>query len=327
MANSCRICGNQKDNQVHRAREMMFGTRDEFDYVECESCGTVQIADIPADLSRYYPSDYFSFESAEETDLGASFVRRLGAKFAGKYLLHGKDLLGKAVLDRKPWIADHFPPSLSEPLLGIDLNSRILDFGCGSGRLLQALHFFGFNNLEGADAFIERDISYSTGVKIFKRTLGELRPEYDLVMLHHTFEHFADPFANMQQLAGLVGIGRFCLVRVPVVNYAWTKYNVDWVQLDAPRHLFLFTQRSLQQVAESAGFRIEKVVYDSGSFQFWASEQYKRDIPLNDTRSYQVNPANSIFSKEQIAAWETEAAELNRNGRGDQAAFYLRRVT
>ena len=51
---SCRICGNATGNRLHRAREMQFGTGEEFDYVECAGCGCVQIAEIPADLQRFY---------------------------------------------------------------------------------------------------------------------------------------------------------------------------------------------------------------------------------------------------------------------------------
>jgi hypothetical protein len=48
----CRVCGNSSGNRVHRAREMFAGTRDEFDYVECASCGTLQIREV-LDLRPY----------------------------------------------------------------------------------------------------------------------------------------------------------------------------------------------------------------------------------------------------------------------------------
>ena len=60
MSAACRICGNASDNRAHVAREMMFGTRERFDYVECARCGCLQIRDVPADLSPYYPADYYS---------------------------------------------------------------------------------------------------------------------------------------------------------------------------------------------------------------------------------------------------------------------------
>jgi hypothetical protein len=98
------------------------------------------------------------------------------------------------------------------------------------------------------------------------------------------------------------------------------------VQLDAPRHLFLHTRRSLEIVAEQAGLYVDAVVHDSYELQFWGSEQYRRDIPLNSEGSYRWGAGAPIFSPEQIAAWREEAEMLNRQGRGDQAAVYLRRV-
>src|SRR5579862_6929170 len=53
----CRICGAPASLEIH-AREMMFGTHERFDYVACADCGCLQIADIPADLQRFYPPDY-----------------------------------------------------------------------------------------------------------------------------------------------------------------------------------------------------------------------------------------------------------------------------
>ena len=40
----------------------------DFVKVECAACGCVQIAAIPADLSRFYPDDYFSFRSHQDLD-------------------------------------------------------------------------------------------------------------------------------------------------------------------------------------------------------------------------------------------------------------------
>src|SRR6476661_7449138 len=47
---------------------MMFGTRDEFEYLECAECGTVQIAEIP-DLTAYYPQGYYSFDATESNGI------------------------------------------------------------------------------------------------------------------------------------------------------------------------------------------------------------------------------------------------------------------
>ena len=56
---ACRICRNEHGNTSFQAREMMFGFGDEFEYVECAQCGCLQIRSYPADLSKYYPSNYY----------------------------------------------------------------------------------------------------------------------------------------------------------------------------------------------------------------------------------------------------------------------------
>lgn len=323
MEDICQICSNTDKNRRHRTREMMFGTRDEFEYIECGRCGTLQIATIP-DLVKYYPSNYFSFE-AKTPEIGETFARRLASKLSGKYLLTGNGFLGRAIINKKPWLRDHFPASLSEPILDIDRNSKILDLGCGNGKLLQAMHYFGFRNLTGADAFLENDIIYETGVKVFRKPIEKLKTTFDLIMLHHSFEHLANPRDSLRQIHSLLDADKFALVRIPIVNFAWEEYGVNWVQLDPPRHLFLYTERSFRELAASCGFKTEKVSYDSSAFQFWGSEQYRRDIPLNDPRSH-TGQSGSVFSDSEISIWQEKAERLNAEGRGDQAAFYLRKI-
>lgn len=321
---ACKICGNLENNRVHTAREMMFGMQDEFEYLECAWCGTLQIVEIP-DLSRYYPKDYYSFDEKVETELPQKLKSRFAARYAANYFNGNRSFVGKYFAENRDWIKDNFPVFLRQFNLNLNLGSRILDFGCGAGKLLHLLRYFGFRHLTGADAFIEKDIFYPNGVKIYKRSLEDLDSSFDLVMLHHSFEHLPNPLETLQEIYRILQTDKFCLIRIPVVNFAWEKYAVNWVQLDPPRHLFLFTEKSLRLLAEKAGFVVEQVIYDSESFQFWASEQYLRDIPMTDERSYHGDIAASIFTAEQLSDWEKQTQDLNREARGDQACFYLRK--
>jgi SAM-dependent methyltransferase len=303
---------------------MMFGTRDEFDYLECAACGSLQIAEIP-DLAPYYPADYYSL-NVSGTGLNEGFKTKIAARLAANYFVYRRNPLGKYFAKNRDWIKQTFPPSLREPLLKLTFQTRILDFGSGGGQLLHRLHLSGFRDLTGADAFIEKDKFFPNGVKILKKSLDEIEPFYELVMLHHSFEHLPDPLASLKSVARLLRAGGFCLLRIPVVAYAWEKYGVNWVQLDPPRHLYLFTEQALRSLAEKAGFEIAKVVYDSESVQFFGSEQYVRDISMLEERAYKGEVEGSIFTAEQLKNWEAEAARLNAEGRGDQACFYLRKV-
>lgn len=324
MKTVCRICNNPSQNALHKAREMMFGLRHEFDYLECSVCGTLQICEVP-DLSFYYSKDYYSLQQVDENFLKISLFRRAAARFIALYFQKKIGFGGEFFIKKYPDLAVLFPDSLKQSFLNLDFKSRILDFGCGTGQLLKNLSIFGFQHLLGADAFIERDIIYPNGLKIYKKSLEELEPAFDFIMLHHSFEHLPDPPESLRKIFNLLRKDRFCLIRIPVKNYAWEKYGVNWFQLDAPRHLFLYTEQSFCHLAESAGFEVFKIIYDSEVYQFYLSEQYARDISMFDERAFRGDFAKSIFTAEQMSEWERQTEILNREKRGDQACFYLRK--
>ena len=314
----CRVCHNGADNRPLRLREMMFGTRDEFDYLECASCGCVQIVDIPASMSKYYPATYHSFAPVSRQNK----LRRLLTRIRNAYAISRRGIVGR-VLSR------FFPPdtalrSLSE--IKLDRGLRILDVGCGAGMLLNALNGLGFRNLLGVDPFLPADVEYANGLKLLKRSIHQVEGQFDLIMFHHAFEHIPDPDSTLDAVRELLAPGGTCIIRIPTVSsYAWRHYGINWVQLDAPRHFYVHSVRSMKILADRAGLEVSNVVCDSSAFQFWASEQYAMDIPLFDIRSFAVTPTESIFTKAQIAAFENRALDLNREEQGDQAVFYLRK--
>jgi SAM-dependent methyltransferase len=339
---ACRVCGNAGGNRLHRAREMFAGTREEFTYVECAACGTLQLRDVP-DLARYYSDDYYSFraDSDAHDDADASLRRRLRRRLGAftrrriaAYLCARRGTLGAA---RHPlgWLASRvrakqardFPAYLRDTRLRLNFSPRsaILDVGSGAGATLLLLRGFGFRDLTGIDPFLDADIVYDAGTRVLKTELSDLKREFDLVLANHSIEHVAAPRAALAEINRLLRRGHYAVVRTPVVARAWESYKTDWVQLDAPRHLFIFNAATFIALASDAGFSVDEVRYDSTAFQFWGSELYARDIPLSDARSYFANPDGSIFSRAQINAWEEGAQALNARGEGDQAIFYLRK--
>jgi 2-polyprenyl-3-methyl-5-hydroxy-6-metoxy-1,4-benzoquinol methylase len=343
-ADACRVCGNQSGNKLHRAREMFMGRRDAFDYVECAACGTLQIREVP-DLRPFYEGDYYSFRPPEETGGAAaregvvrrlawhagSFIRgRVARYYCGRRRPFGelRHPLGRYLAGRARRVTVGFPEYLRETSLDLRLTpgARVLDVGAGAGTTLLDLRHFGFRRLLGVDPFVASDIAYDNGVRVMKAELSQLDRRFDLILANHSLEHVPDPRGALRDVHRLLERGRYAVVRLPVVGRAWREYGVNWVQLDAPRHLFLFPTHTFEALAEEAGFAVDEVAYDSTAFQFWASEQYARDIPVMDERSFFVSPENSVFGPEELAAFDERAAELNRLGEGDQAVFYPRKV-
>jgi predicted SAM-dependent methyltransferase len=179
------------------------------------------------------------------------------------------------------------------------------------------MHREGFEALSGVDPLIKQDIVYRCGLRIQKKQIEELGESYDLIMLHHSFEHMTQPLSVLKALRRILRGDGQLILRIPLVDcHACRKYGACWVQLDAPRHYYLQTVRSIHIQCGEAGFEISDIEYDSGAMQFAASEKYLRDIALVEDR----DPC----SKKQHRLFKAEARRLNAIRDGDSACFYLR---
>ena len=316
----CKICKNSTSLKEYIAREMMFGLKEEFIYFQCGDCNCLQIVDIPTDMQKYYPSNYYSY--APPSFNATSGIMELLKQNRNSYAVFNKGVLGKLIYKRFPNVEFR---SLSEVPLTKD--TKILDVGCGSGRFLIELQKIGFKNLLGVDPYLDKDIEYGNGLKIYKKSIHDVEEKKDIIMFHHSFEHLSDPLETLQSVSKLLNNGGYCIIRVPTTSsYAWKHYKENWVQFDAPRHFFIHSKESISFLAEKTSLSLEKIVYDSTGFQFWGSEQYLQDIPLRDAKSYANNPEESIFSDSEIKAFEAKAKELNDKGEGDMCAFFLKKI-
>jgi len=279
---------------------MMFGLRDQFTYTECSGCGRLRLQDPPADLSRYYPRDYYSL----------STQNGLKGRARSLFLLLGRWGLREALQRIVP-----LPVVTYIHLLELKPQMRILDVGGGSGQLAKQLRDSGFPHAYSIDLFTSAETSYAG-----RGTLSEVEGKWDRIMFHHSLEHMPDQVRALAEAREKLSPEGLCLVRMPVAAWAWKNYGTDWVQLDCPRHLSIHTSRSMEQAASLAGLTIAKTVYDSSAFQIWGSELYRKGVPLMEG----MKRLHDYFSRAELARFKEQADALNRAGTGDQAAFILR---
>jgi predicted SAM-dependent methyltransferase len=175
------------------------------------------------------------------------------------------------------------------------------------------MDIWGYKYLTGIDPFIEKDIEYSSGVKILKQDVFNHDGKYDLIMLHHSFEHMDNPHLVLKRLYEMLDFKGTLLICIPVSDsFAWRKYGTDWFQIDAPRHFFLHTTKSMVILSEKAGFALKSIVYNSRDAQFLQSEKYRRNISSFE---------NLDFSSAYIKDCKNSARWLNKTMDGDQACF------
>src|SRR5882757_3250446 len=190
---TCKVCGNTNNNQLHHIKEMQLGLREMFTYLECGNCGCMQLQNIPANLGKYYPNEgYYSFNLGLDVRQKAGTLRKIKAS----WLIYGKNKLLGSLLsigykapDYYSWIKN----------AGVNYNDAILDVGTGNGSLLLSLFKIGFTNLTGIDPFIEKDRQYGA-INIYRKSIFDVTEQYDLIMLHHAFEHMDEPLKVLLQL-------------------------------------------------------------------------------------------------------------------------------
>lgn len=319
----CRICNNSEHNSSYEVREMMLGLRDMHTYFECANCGCLQIANVPENIQDYYPNeDYYSYDAVK----AVTGIKGKLIKMRDRYAATGNCMIGKLMQRLQPH--DKLP---SLRYTKVNTDSKILDVGCGAGHLLHSMQEAGFKNLLGVDPFNDKDIHYDNGLNIEQKSIHDLQKQneegdWDLIMFNHSFEHVFDQHEVLVKTFNLLKPGGVCMIRIPTVtSWAWRSYGVDWVQLDAPRHFFLHSIKSMHELAEQTTFKLEEVIYDSFAFQSWGSVQYQKDIALHDESSYAVSPEKSPFNEADIREFEEHSKDLNKSKSGDQAAFYLRK--
>lgn len=313
---TCRICGSAGGHRLFAAAEMMFGSREAFEYFECERCGCLQISEIVADIGRHYPVEYCSFSPPVDDSPLRRYLKRKRTRQA----------LGEPSIAGRLLLAAFGPPAFVTWVQqsGAGFGDSILDVGSGSGELLRQMRGSGFSRLTGIDPFLDDDVDVGGGLVLLRRSLEEIRGEFRLIMLHHSFEHMPDPHGAMREIRRLLSPSGVAVIRMPIADsFAWSTYGTDWVQLDAPRHLHLHTRESMRVLTRAAGLEVRRVEFDSTGFQFWGSEQYRRGIPLTDARSHGFGGRGTIFSRKELASFERQARALNQSGAGDSACFYL----
>ena len=132
---ACKVCGNTSGNSLFTVREMQLGLRDEFRYQLCANCGCMQLQTIPEDLSKYYPSDYYSFT----VDFTIEPATPLN-KIRSSYLIHRKNVLS-GLLNTLRFKEPEFFEWLRIP--NVRYTDKILDVGAGNGSLLVDFYKYG----------------------------------------------------------------------------------------------------------------------------------------------------------------------------------------
>ncbi len=323
----CEICQATGVFERYDLREMLFGTREVFRYTRCQGCGVMHIAQVPADLDRHYPPDYYAIGAPAAPRPSAGRLADAASRARDQASLLGIGRLRARLLRRwaEPMSIDVRRAIPFVQRAGLrSFDDPIIDVGCGRvpGNLV-ALRHLGFRHLLGVDPFLEGPTSVD-GIELRRLSIHEVSGTFRLVTMHHSFEHMPDPVDAMASARRLLAPGGTVLVRTPIMDtWFWQTYGTHWWELDPPRHLFVHTLASLDRCAARAGLERIDVLWDSSATEIIASEQIARDIAWREPESWGEKPPAGIDDA-TIATWRAKVVELNATGRAGRAGVYYR---
>jgi len=216
-----------------------FLTQEEFKLVKCEDCGLILTSPVPsqAEIGKYYNSpEYLSHNSSRKnaTSILYNSLRKINIK--RKFKLINSLSSGKS----------------------------ILDYGCGSGQLLQYFkekdwYITGVEPNEEA-----RNIaSQLTETSILNNQEFELLPKnsFDVITLWHVLEHVHNLNLVLNKLVSLLNDNGILIIAVPNISSPDAKkYGKYWAGLDVPRHLYHFSAESMKHLLANHSMKVFQMV-------------------------------------------------------------------
>ena len=142
--------------------------------------------------------------------------------------------------------------------LGLPWPARILDAGCGSGRNMVELARFGtVTGVELSQTSIELARAREAGEVVAGSVLEMPFDDhsFDLAVTLDVIEHLEDDEGALRELRRTVAPGGALLVTVPAYQWLWSGHDV------INHHHRRYTRRTLQRVAEQAGWKQVRTTY------------------------------------------------------------------
>lgn len=138
---------------------------------------------------------------------------------------------------------------------------RILDIGCGRGKMLAGLkgkgwETYGTELSEESSRFARERL----GLEVYcGNFLHSKFPTdfFDCVTLWHVLEHLKDPLKNLMEVRRILRKDGLLLIAVPDYGGAQSVFSGRaWFHLDVPRHYSHFTKNTLSNFLDKAGFEV-----------------------------------------------------------------------
>ena len=230
--------------------DMRFGVEGLFDIHRCRCCGLVQLWPCPSEweLKDLYET-YYNFGGG-----GDSLYTRFRHWLLSSRLYQW-------------WLALDGDVSFHT----VSGSGRLLDIGCNEGRGLEIFSRNGFD-AEGLELNEKAAAeARQKGFKVHAALLEEFMPEqpYDTVVMSNVLEHSLKPKEMLKHAARILKPGGQVWVSCPNVE-SWQRdlFGRAWINWHVPFHVVHFSEDTLRDMLEGAGFVDISIRNETPAFGF-----------------------------------------------------------
>lgn len=313
---SCYLCGSPGASLYEQLHDRLYGTPGTWSLVRCSNaaCGLVWLDPAPAedDLGQVY-ENYFTHDSSEPAWRSRNPLYRAWVNVGALY----RAAINTTAMGKARQQADAFFLADVKP-------GRLLDVGCGDGSLMARLRDKGWQ-VEGQETdssaadFARRKHGLTVHVGLL-HSLALPGNSYDAVTLSHVIEHVYDPIALLAECRRVLKPGGKLVALTPNFDsYGHAHFGKNWVALDPPRHLNLFTANTLAQVAHRAGFDGVKVTTNAVRAQYISVSS--EDIRATGHHSLHTTYRLPQLVKAMVFEWQAWRAHAADATNGDELAL------
>jgi SAM-dependent methyltransferase len=135
---------------------------------------------------------------------------------------------------------------------------------------------------------------------------------FDAITMTHVIEHLHDPMDTLHRCWKLLKPGGQITVTTPTWDARGHQiFGVDWLALDPPRHLILFTEASLRRAMESCGFVVTRPPRPSLKAQELFHASFCLQLAGKEKRRERELPWTLNLRKKWLAAQADRATRSN----------------
>ena len=257
---NCIVCGSVGRSAYRDLNDRMFSAPGKWSIDRCSNtaCGTLWLnpAPVPEDLGEAYRG-YFTHVAKTNPRLSSLKRAYLTTRYAENGARGIMDRLGAAVFAlrfRRRMEADDQAAHTRKP----KGKAVFLDVGCGSGDAMWLLGELGWETI-GVEFDAEAvAAARSRGLTVHEGDLLDQKLEtglFDAVQLSHVVEHLPDPVATLKECHRILKPGGVLIMLTPnAEGLTHSLFGTNWMALDPPRHLNIFTVASMRSLLGQAGF-------------------------------------------------------------------------